>query len=241
MVDDRRARSGKHARVARQSFARTVPALCAATVLCLGAKCGCGRGADSTTGGAAGPRRTARAAPAPRAPGPASGRNLWEVPRGVKARDWRYIVIHHSGTTEGSARAFDRYHRKVKGWEDLGYHFVIGNGRGSPDGAVEVAPRWREQRVGAHAGVLEHNERGVGVCLVGDFERAGPTAKQMASLRELLAFLMNRFEIAPSDVLRHSDLVATKCPGRNLPWPVVEPDPELERKRRKARERLGRW
>jgi len=27
--------------------------------------------------------------------------------------DWRYIVIHHSGTDSGNAVAFDRYHREV--------------------------------------------------------------------------------------------------------------------------------
>ena len=84
-----------------------------------------------------------------------------------------------------------------------------------------MSKRWKEQRRGAHAGVRYYNEHGVGVCLVGNFEHSVPTKKQMASLRRLLAFLMNRFDVPAEGVLRHSDLVPTKCPGKRFPWPVV--------------------
>ncbi|HHT9113865.1 MAG TPA: hypothetical protein ACFYD0_11140, partial [Candidatus Wunengus sp. YC65] len=54
-------------------------------------------------------------------------------------RDWRYIVVHHSATSSGNAAEFDKYHRRKKGWENgLGYHFVIGNGNGTPDGKIEI-------------------------------------------------------------------------------------------------------
>ena len=149
--------------------------------------------------------------------------DAWEVPEGVEARDWRHIVIHHSATDEGSAATFDEYHREVKGWKGLAYHFVIGNGTHTPDGSVEVGYRWKRQIAGAHAGVREYNQYGIGVCLVGDFETARPTKKQMASLKELLAFLTKRFSVAPVDVVRHKDLTKTKCPGRNFPWPVRVP------------------
>lgn len=147
---------------------------------------------------------------------------VWEIPAGVKPRQWQWIVIHHSGTTEGSVAAFDRYHREVKGWEDLAYHFVIGNGRGMPDGHIEASARWLQQRAGAHAGSLEHNERGIGICLVGDFEKQRPTTAQMASVRLLVRALMERFGIPPERVIRHSDVVATKCPGKLMPWPLVD-------------------
>src|SRR4051812_3753672 len=55
----------------------------------------------------------------------------------VPANQWQYIVIHHSATPSGSAAAFDRMHR-AKGWDELGYHFVIGNGTMSGDGQIEV-------------------------------------------------------------------------------------------------------
>ncbi len=183
---------------------------------------------------------------------PPEGRRPWAVPEGVTAHGWKHIVIHHSATGEGSARAFDRYHRKVKGWKGLAYHFVIGNGTGTSDGAVEVGYRWKSQSVGAHAGVREYNQYGIGICLVGDFEHSVPTKKQMASLRELLGRLTGRFKIRPENVVRHRDVGETKCPGRNFPWPVAGVDKAVDGKpdrkaaagpdgrlREEARKRLG--
>ena len=86
----------------------------------------------------------------------------------VKERNWRFIIVHHSATDRGNATFFDRVHRD-KGWEGLGYHFTIGNGTmGVADGQVEIGPRWREQRTGAHCSVRgrpEYNEIGIGICL----------------------------------------------------------------------------
>lgn len=165
-------------------------------------------------------------------------RHPWDVPEGTKPRAWKYIVIHHSATEEGSAAVFDDYHRDVKGWKGLAYHFVIGNGTLTPDGAVEVGYRWRNQTAGAHAGVREYNYHGIGVCLVGDFERSRPTERQMGSLTSLLGFLMKRFDIPLSRVVRHGDVVSTKCPGGNLPWPPLQSDEKPLEKRDEARKRL---
>ena len=61
-----------------------------------------------------------------------------------KSDRWTCIVIHHSATDEGNAERFDRMH-KAKGWDELGYDFVIGNGTDTRDGQVEVGPRWPVQ------------------------------------------------------------------------------------------------
>ena len=72
-------------------------------------------------------------------------------------------------------------------WLGIGYHFVIGNGRGMEDGQVEPTFRWKQQLAGAHAGQRRHNESGIGICLIGNFDEAPPTAKQLSALKELLA------------------------------------------------------
>jgi hypothetical protein len=138
----------------------------------------------------------------------------WDVRLG---RNWRHIVIHHSATATGSAASFDREHRE-RGWEGLGYHFVIGNGTGTGDGQVEVGYRWRNQQRGAHAGNLEYNEYGIGICLVGDFETGYPTARQLASLRALVRFLQARCGISTASIIGHSHVPGkeTRCPGRNF-------------------------
>lgn len=137
-------------------------------------------------------------------------------------RAWRYIVIHHSATPTGSAAAFHRHHRNENGWDGLGYDFVIGNGRGSGDGVVEVGYRWKQQLTGAHAGKGRNdsnvmNETGIGICLVGDFDKAPPTAAQVRALERLVAFLQSYCGIPAERILGHADVRDTSCPGKLFP------------------------
>jgi len=135
-------------------------------------------------------------------------------------RPWKYIIIHHSATDSGSAGSFDKMHR-AKGWDELGYHFVIDNGNGGPDGRVEVGSRWRTQKWGAHTGGTpdnEYNNYGIGICLVGDFTSHLPTDAQITSLRRLVNYLMQTYDVPPGRVIGHRDAPAAKtdCPGRAL-------------------------
>ena len=138
----------------------------------------------------------------------------WVPP--VQARPWKWIVIHHSATPTGGAVAFDKMHR-AKGWDMLGYDFVIGNGTDTADGQIEVGPRWTRQLVGAHAKTADNrfNEYGIGICLVGNFDVNRPSAKQMQSVEKLCAFLMKTYHIPASGIYRHGDTKATDCPGSN--------------------------
>jgi len=139
------------------------------------------------------------------------------MPRRLSRR-WSTIVIHHSATASGGAKAFDAYH-KQRGWNGLGYHFVIGNGTDTADGQVEVGARWRQQSTGAHCKTPNnyYNEHGIGICLVGDFTRSRPTPKQMASLRKLTRFLAKTCGIAPTRVTTHRNVTGgTACPGRHF-------------------------
>ncbi len=135
----------------------------------------------------------------------------------VSPRAWRFIVIHHSASPAGSMAVFDREHR-AKGWDEVGYDFVIGNGTDTGDGQVQVTPRWTTQKQGAHCYTPDElfNKRGVGICLVGNFDRTRPTRAQMQSLVKLVAFLMQRYDIPLEHVLGHRDCKPTDCPGRNF-------------------------
>ena len=99
---------------------------------------------------------------------------------------WEFIVIPHSATRSGSARAFDHDHRSRGMANGLAYHFVIGNGRGGNDGEVEIGERWLKQIPGGHCRNERNNTRGIGICLVGDFSDSRPTAKQMEALVTLV-------------------------------------------------------
>ena len=141
-------------------------------------------------------------------------------PRGSRLSPrWRHIVIHHSATTAGGARRFDKYHREENGWDELGYHFVIGNGTDTPDGLVEVGPRWHKQKHGAHCKTPNNyfNEHGIGICLVGDFTKTKPTPRQLASLTALIRFLNVQCGIAPDRLTTHHAIKSsTQCPGRHF-------------------------
>lgn len=153
-------------------------------------------------------------APLPSRPGLAYER-AW-VPT-VGARKWRYIVIHHTATPAGAATSINRAHRAI-GYDELGYHFVIGNGTESGNGQIEVGSRWPKQKWGAHdnAGDNRYNDYGIGICLVGNFEIERPTPQQLQSLAKLTAYLMRTYHISPSNIKGHGETKDTKCPGRNL-------------------------
>lgn len=173
-----------------------------------------------------GPTVAANPVPAPTLPpkqqvSPKPTKTASAIPRAwtpaASPRAWKWIVIHHSATPAGSAKSFDRMHRE-KGWDELGYHFVIGNGTESGDGQVEVGQRWTKQKWGAHAKTADnlYNDYGIGICLVGNFDIEKPTPAQMRALAKLTAYLMQTYKVPPSRVLGHSDTKPTDCPGRNM-------------------------
>ena len=141
-------------------------------------------------------------------------------PRGGISDRWSHVIVHHSGSHSGNAQRFDAHHRNVNGWDELGYHFVIGNGRGSGDGQIEVGSRWVKQKHGAHCKTPDnaYNDHGIGICLVGDFRQRPPTHAQMASLARLTKFLMRECNINADNVLTHRGVTGrTICPGTRFP------------------------
>jgi hypothetical protein len=148
----------------------------------------------------------------------------------VRPRSWQAIVIHHRATPAGGAARFDREHRE-KGWDELGYDFVIGNGTDTADGQIEVGSRWVKQKIGAHAKTPDnwYNEHAIGICLVGNFMIDRPTPAQMKSLARLVAFMMKTYHIPASRIVGHGDTKQTECPGRHL---------SVETVRRMATQRL---
>ena len=120
-----------------------------------------------------------------------------------------FLIIHHSSTKEGNAEIFRKYHKETYGWRDIGYHFVIGNGTYSGDGEVEIGRPENEE--GVHA--VNYNDKSLGICLVGDFMKASPTVRQMASLRKLCKDKMLEYKIPPEKVLGHGEVNNTNCPG----------------------------
>ncbi len=159
------------------------------------------------------------------------------------AKGWKFIVIHHSATNSGSAASFHSYHTK-KGYGGLAYHFIIGNGRGAGNGEIQAGFRWKEQIAGTHVTVdaWYHNVFGIGICLVGNFQKYRPTKNQLKSLIRLIKKLCKKYNIPKKNIMGHGGVPHGKilihgnkllfkpdgtheervCPGRYFPMKYVK-------------------
>jgi N-acetylmuramoyl-L-alanine amidase len=137
------------------------------------------------------------------------------------SRKWKYIIIHHSATDEGSALSFYHSHKRRGFIYGLGYHFVIDNGtRGKPEGYIEVSPRWIKQQDGAHCQASSMNHKSIGVCLVGNFSKEWVSDKQLLSLVYLVNILRRYYHIPLKNIIGHGQVpgAQTECPGKRFPW-----------------------
>jgi len=139
----------------------------------------------------------------------------------VQRARWKFIIVHNSGTRQGSARVFDYYHRHVRRMKNgLAYHFVIGNGTSTRNGQIEIGDRWVRQMRGGHVHSDYMNNIGLGICLVGDFNRDQPTRAQLEACEELIKYLEER--CGKMTVRPHREVNpprwATDCPGDVFPY-----------------------
>ena len=137
---------------------------------------------------------------------------LFDIP---EPRDWQAIVIHDSRTPEGSAQSISRMHEQL-GKDGLGYHFVINNGTGKPDGTIEIGFRWQRQYPGAYLDSADSqwfNEYAIGICLIGAGEAGQFTDAQIEELVWLTRQLQERFSIARHEVYVQ---VGGSGPGQTL-------------------------
>jgi N-acetylmuramoyl-L-alanine amidase len=140
-----------------------------------------------------------------------------------KAR-WRYITIHHSAGGYGDIELLRRVHRERQPRDpvdEIPYHFLIGNGNGLPLADVVETGRWRVGLWGAHVSGrnLDRNFRGIGICLIGDFEKTQVPEAQFQAAAGLTRRLMREFRIRPENVTLHGKTPGemTDCPGKNFP------------------------
>lgn len=124
-------------------------------------------------------------------------------------RDIKEIIIHCSATPEGRevSVADINYWHKQRGFNSIGYHFVI-----YLDGSVHTG-RPIEQ-IGAHC--LSHNNHSIGICYVGGLTKDGKSPKdtrteaQKTALVKLVADLRASFPKAA--VHGHCEYASKACP-----------------------------
>lgn len=125
------------------------------------------------------------------------------------------IIVHHSGgtdanpladTSEHTAKGIELWH-VGKGWDGLGYHYVI-----HKDGAIWAGRP--EHRNGAHT--VNHNSTSIGICLTGNFDATLPTRAQEESLKWLIKDVAQRNKIALTEIFPHRKFANKTCYGNKL-------------------------
>ena len=136
---------------------------------------------------------------------------------------WNKIVIHDSGFYFDDAEDITRRH-VAAGLQDIGYHFVIGNGNGNlSDGQIFVSNRWDLQLAGAHVASRtgadpldadQLNRVAIGICLVRDQEKAHKSCFHYGALRQSNAAVIaaqKRSEILAELIARITAFLNDDC------------------------------
>jgi len=144
---------------------------------------------------------------------------ILQPPAGLDRQRWDRIVIHHSRSRFGDPAQIAREHERL-GLAGMGYHFVIGNGRGMADGELHIGSRWLGQQPGAHvagANSLDLNRTSIGVCLVGDGRSERFGRQQLDRLVDSVVALARGLDIPISRINLHQDLAGVVGPGPFFP------------------------
>uniref|UniRef100_A0A8C9CVY3 Peptidoglycan recognition protein 2 n=1 Tax=Panthera leo TaxID=9689 RepID=A0A8C9CVY3_PANLE len=130
-----------------------------------------------------------------------------------------FLYVHHTyvpaapctdfAHCAADMRSMQRFHQDTRGWDDIGYSFVVGS-----DGYVYEGRGWHW--VGAHT--RGHNSRGFGVAFVGNYTAELPAKAALHIVQDVLPGCAVRAGLLRPDyqMLGHRQLVRTDCPGDAL-------------------------
>jgi hypothetical protein len=133
------------------------------------------------------------------------------------------ITIHHSGDGKpflGESVADVARHLQVvqqahlqRGMIDIAYHFAVDR-TGRLWQLRWLAYEGQHVRIGRNG--VRNNEHNVGIVVLGDFNLQYPTPVQRDRLFSLARLVRSKYQLVPSSVVMHGELVSTDCPGRRL-------------------------
>lgn len=130
-----------------------------------------------------------------------------------KRSETDYIILHHEAGN-GSVEDVHNYHLS-KGWKGIAYHYFV-----RKDGTIY---RGRpEDTSGGHTTGYNHNS--IGICAEGNFELETMSDAQRDALHALVLDVRTRYP--DTQTVRHRDLAATACPGKNYPFDFIAKEDE---------------
>ncbi|MFD6286583.1 peptidoglycan recognition family protein [Streptomyces sp. NPDC060205] len=150
------------------------------------------------------------------------------------------LTVHHTATANGDAnpaatvRAMYHQHAVTNDWGDIGYHFLVDEkgeiyeGRYSGEGGTPAHDANGKLVTAFHTG--GYNAGNLGIALIGNLVKQGPTAAARAALTDLVRSLVRFHGVDPQarvtytnpisgakkevdEISGHRDWLATECPG----------------------------
>ena len=157
----------------------------------------------------------------------------------------RKVIIHHTAVDEADPvkqiQGIQRYHTQGRGWDDIGYNFLIDRAgtvyegrwaRAYADGEVHSGEDTRGRGViGAHA--AGYNTGSVGIAVLGTYTSSTITEATMRALAATVAWKVGPRDIDPhgsdpfvragdgvsisfENIAGHRDVEQTGCPGSGM-------------------------
>lgn len=127
------------------------------------------------------------------------------------------ITLHHSGSAEPlrpdddpveKLRGLQEWGATARNWWDVPYHFLL-----DLDGNVYEGRDYRyvgETNTG-------YDPRGhLLISVLGNYDRQDATEAQVETIRELIAWASQEFDVPPERIRGHGDVAETSCPGEHL-------------------------
>ncbi|MFE7077033.1 peptidoglycan recognition family protein [Streptomyces sp. NPDC057620] len=150
------------------------------------------------------------------------------------------LTVHHTATANGDAnpaatvRAMYHLHAVTNDWGDIGYHFLVDEkgeiyeGRYSGEGGTPAHDANGKLVTAFHTG--GYNAGNLGIALIGNLVKQGPTAAARGALTDLVRSLVRFHGVDPQakvtytnpisgakkevdEISGHRDWLATECPG----------------------------
>ncbi|XP_052227248.1 peptidoglycan-recognition protein SC2-like isoform X3 [Dreissena polymorpha] len=126
------------------------------------------------------------------------------------------VFIHHTAMSEchtkfrcaEEMRIIQRFHQVDRGWDDIGYNFLIGE-----DGRAYEGRAW--DRIGAHT--LGWNNVAIAFSIMGDYSHKLPNDAALDAVHAMIDYGIKLGKITPDYKLYgHRDAGTTECPGQQL-------------------------
>jgi len=140
------------------------------------------------------------------------------------SKNVKKIVIHHTAGSltddpEATIRAIYYYHAVRRGWGDIGYNYIIANGK------IYEGRYGGDGVVGGHA--RGYNTGTIGISVIGNYENDEISYQDLEALSRLIEAKADVYNIdvdgyskfhgkVIANVLGHRDVASTLCPGANL-------------------------